>query len=175
MSNVWTFPYRTRYYLTHPWKWFAQIGRNIRATYMRTKYGWTYSDVWDWDYWFMNVVPEMFRYLAEHGCAYPGYEPFETPEKWHDWLNHMANLIESGREEWQEEHNEYYEEYMDNLMKKWEPAVKEEDGFYHSKPRELDELDEKYFARAKELGAEGEKNVVEALRQIGQHFYQIWD
>lgn len=154
MSNVWTFPYRTRYYLTHPWKWFAQIGRNIRATYMRTKYGWTYSDVWDWDYWFMNVVPEMFRYLAEHGCAYPGYEPFETPEKWREWLLETADLIETGKEDWQDEHNKYCEEYTNTWDK---------------------ELGKKYFARAEELRIQGERNIRIALGRIAEHFYNIWD
>ena len=152
--TVWDLPYGKRYYVTHPWKLVKNIGQNIRAAYMRARYGWTYGDVWDWDYWFMNVVPEMFRYLAKHGCAYPGYEPFETPEKWREWLLETADLIETGKEDWQDEHNEYCEEYTNTWDK---------------------ELGEKYYARAKELSEQGEKNIRIALGRIAEHFYCLWD
>ena len=29
-NSVWTWPYSTRYYLTHPWKWFRELFRNIK-------------------------------------------------------------------------------------------------------------------------------------------------
>ena len=152
--TVWDLPYGKRYYITHPWKLVQNIGQNIRAAYMRARYGWTYGDVWDWDYWFMNVVPEMFRYLAKHGCAYPGYEPFETPEKWREWLLETADLIETGKEDWQDEHNEYYDEYTNTWDK---------------------ELGKKYYARAKELSEQGEKNIRIALGRIAEHFFALWD
>ena len=173
--SAWSWPYSTRYYLTHPWRWFRHLYINIRDSFHRVRYGWCYSDVWDWDNWFMNIVPEMFRYLAEHGSAYPGREPFETPEKWHEWLLHMADTIETGKEDWQDDHNEYYKEYIDHIMDKWKPAIKGEDGLYHQPVPERTELDHNYFERCKELGAQGEKNIQYALSQIAEHFYQIWD
>ena len=87
----------------------------------------------------------------------------------------MANLIETGREDWQDEHNEYYDEYMKHLMDNWEPPTKDENGFLVHKSREFTELDKKYFARANELREQGEKNIRFVLSQIAEHFYDLWD
>ena len=159
--SVWYWPYTKRYYLTHPWKWFQQLGRNIRDVYRRAKYGWTYTDVWDMDRWIMHTFPPMLRHLAAKGCAYPGREPFDEPEKWNEWLNKMADLIESGLEEKQEECNEYYEEYMEHLME----------------PRDIrvEKMDDDYYRRAGELMHDAEHNLEVAFTQIGKHFYSLWD
>lgn len=174
-NSVFAFPYRKRYYLTHPLKWFKQLGHNIRAAWMRCTRGWCYYDVWDWDNWFMHTVPPMFRHLAEYGCGYPGFEPFETPEKWHDWLIKMADQIENCTEDAQEKNNEYYEEYIEHIMDNWEPPKKDENGFYTYPHHERTELDEKYFAREKELGEKAEEDIKDALNQIGENFYRLWD
>ena len=158
--NVWRFPCSARYYLTHPWKWFQQLWRNCCDTYRRARYGWTYTDVWNWDQWFINNTVSMFRYLAEHHCAYPGQGEFDTSEKWEEWLRHMADLLESGDEEWQDVHNEYHEDYMK------EPID------FNAPPSELFY---KYAARAEELSDEGEANIIEAFAQIGKNFYALWD
>lgn len=174
-QSVFTFPYRISYYLTHPIKWFKQLGRNIRAAWMRCTRGWCYYDVWDWDCWFMDVVPQMLRHLAKHGCGYPGTEPFETPEKWHEWLLKIADQIESCSENSQESRNEYYEEYMSHIMDDWEPAKKDEDGFYHLPVHESTELDKKYFERCKELNNQADVDIKDAFSQLGQHFWKLWD
>lgn len=121
---------------------------------MRAKYGWCYSDVWNWDMWFAHTVPPMLRHMADHGSAYPGYEPFDTPEKWHDWLHNIADMIETSTEEWQDEHNEYYEEYTNSWDK---------------------ELRIKYMQRADELAKQGNRNIRYAFGQIAEHFYNLWD
>jgi hypothetical protein len=175
-NSVFGFPYCKKYYLTHPWKLFKQLGHNLKAAWMRCTKGWCPWDVWDWDCWFMTVVPEQFRYLAEHGCAYPGKEPFDTPEKWHDWLNHLADMIETGAEGWQDEHNEYYEKYIDELMAK--PLFseeKDEKGNIHHIMNTQTTLDDNYFNRAKELAEQGDQNIRYVLGQIAEHFYEIWD
>ena len=110
--NVFQWPYTNYYYLTHPWKWFSQLWRNIKAAYHRIRYGWCSWDVWDWDSWFCSTTPSMLRYMADKGMAYPGSEPFETPEKWHDWLYKMANTIERLQyDNWMEDSNEYSKDY----------------------------------------------------------------
>lgn len=159
--SVWYMPYNKKYLITHPWQWFRCAWRNIRDAWRRSVYGWTYSDVWDWDTWFMRVVPDMLRHMANHGSAYPGHAPFETPEKWHDWLNEMAHLIETADEAWQDEHNEYYEEYMKHIM-----------GNLNKEPSEIYK---NYMNRSKELAKEGEDNIRRALTFIGEHFHNIWD
>lgn len=173
--SVLRLPCSKRYYLTHPWKWIIDVKDNIRDAYRRAKYGWTWLDCWNFDYWFLAIAPDMLRHLAAKGCAYPGTEPFETPEKWHAWLEEMAHLLETGREDWQDEHNEYYKEYMDHIMDDWEPPTKDENGFYHYKPKEQTELQKKYFARAAELAAEGKANVEKALQEISKNYFYIWD
>lgn len=144
--TVWNFPYSTRYYLTHPWKWARELFQNIGAAIRRSTNGWTYSDVWNWDEWFLSTAPTMFRYLANHGSAYPGIEPFETPEKWRDWLYKIADLLESGSTEYKEAHNEF--------------SMKDT---------------KQYFARMNELDVQGANNVKQALNEIGEHFYHLWD
>lgn len=150
-------PYNKRYLITHPWQWFRCAWRNIRDAWRRSVYGWTYGDVWDWDTWFTRVVPDMLRHMANKGSAYPGHEPFETPEKWHDWLQHMAHLIETADEAWQDEHNEFYRDYMDHI---WENDK---------------ERFNKYMNRSQELAKEGEDNICRAFENLGQFFYDIWD
>ena len=173
--SVWYMPYNKRYLITHPWQWFRCAWRNIRDAWRRSVYGWTYGDVWDWDNWFLHVAPDMLRYMADHGSAYPGREPFTTPEKWHDWLHEMADLLDTGREDWQEAHNEYYKEYMDKLMDKWEPWKPDENGMYHAPAPQRTELDDKYFARADELAKQGEANVRRAMTLLGEHLFELWD
>ena len=173
--SCWNWPYCKRYYLTHPWKWFGSLWQNIKDVRMRARYGFTWSDVWNWDHWFLHTVPNMLRHMADHGSAYPGHEPFTTPEKWHDWLHEIADLLETGNEDWQEKHNEYYEEYMKHIMDNWKPMVVDENGFYHQTPRERTELENKYFARAKELAERGDANVRRAVTAIAEHFFDIWD
>ena len=155
--TVWYMPYNKKYLITHPWQWFRCTWRNIRDAWHRSVYGWTYGDVWDWDMWFMRVVPDMLRHMANKGSAYPGHIPFETPEKWHDWLQHMAHLIETADETWQDEHNEFYRDYMDHI---WEDNQKRFD---------------KYMTRANELREQGDKNVAQAFKEMGEHFHCLWD
>lgn len=154
-NNVWTWPYRPRYYLTHPWYWFRQFWRNCKASYQRIVYGWCPWDVWDMDCWIIHTFPPMLRYMAEHGSAYPGHEPFETPERWHEWLNKMADLIESGDEDKQNTCNEFYPEYI--------------------KFMDDSRANKDYFNRAQEIMNDAEDNLEIVMTQIGKHFYDLWD
>ena len=173
--SVWYIPYSKRYLLTHPWQWFRCAYRCVRDAWRRSVYGWTYGDVWDWDQWFMKTTPNMLRYMADNGSAYPGHPPFDTPERWHDWLHEIADLIETGSEDWQDNHNEYHEAYMKQIIRDWKPWEQDKDGFYHLPPSEESELRKNYVARAEELSKQGEANIRRALTAIGEHFYNMWD
>lgn len=168
--SVWYLPYNKKYLITHPWQWVKCVWRNFKDAWRRSVYGWTYGDVWDWDNWFLRTTPNMLRYMADHGSAYPGDEYFNTPEKWHDWLYEIADLLDSGREEWQDEHNEYYKQYF-NSLKSWIP---DENGMYHMTTNNS-EIREKFFQRSKELAEQGKDNVRRALTAISEHFYDLWD
>ena len=165
--NVFQWPYRARYYLTHPWKWFSQLWRNIKAAYHRVRYGWCSWDVWDWDSWFCSITPAMLRHMADKGMAYPGGEPFETPEKWHDWLYKMANTIERLQyDDWMEDSNEYSKDYEKTF----------EDGYSNLTTTSDSELSkekirEKYYERCEEINQTREQ----VLENFGSSFFKFFD
>lgn len=177
-NNVWRFAYGKRYYLTHPWKWIKEAVYNIRAAWQRATRGWDDMDAGDMDNWFLHTIPPMLRYLAENGHSYPGIEPFsgeEGAQRWKDWLLETAGLLDTGTEDWQDKHNEYYEEYMAHLMDSSKLPVKDENGYHFHTPRELTELDKKYLARSKELMEQGEENVQMGLKGMSEWLYSLWD
>ena len=173
--SCWSWTYSKRYLITHPWQWFKCLWRNIKDVCMRARYGFCWSDVWNWDSWFLHVAPNMLRHMADYGSAYPGHKPFETPEKWHDWLHEMADLLETGNEEWQDAHNEYREEFIKHLKDDWGPTMFDEDGNIRHTPKEPSELSKKYRARSEELAKQGEDNVRRVMSLLGEHFYDLWD
>lgn len=87
--------FRKIYYLKHPLKFFWEIYWNIRNFIHRGKYGYSYIDAWNWFYWWPTAGAEALRYIAEHGCGYPGHEPWETPEKWKAYLFDLADRMDA--------------------------------------------------------------------------------
>ena len=157
--NVFKWAWRPRYYLTKPWKWIKELFGNIRAAWMRAIKGYCYTDVWNWDDWFCSVVPPMLRHMADHGSAYPGTEPFDTPEKWHDWLYEMAHRIERLQyDDWMEDNNEYSKEYIESFENDW-----------HSEQQE--EIRKKYYVRCREIN-ETRRQVLE---DFGRSFFKFFD
>lgn len=177
--NVFQWPYSKRYYLTHPWKWFSQLCGNIKGAYRRIRYGWSYCDVWNWDSWFCSVVPPMLRHMADYGMAYPGGEPFETPEKWHDWLYKMANIIERLQyDDWMEDCNEYSKDYEktfeDDLYEKEHPnGPFLTTTFYSSSTKE--EIREQYYKRCEEIHKTREQVLKNFGEEFFKHFDCLWD
>lgn len=161
--NVFNWSYSKRYYLTHPWKWFKELWHNIKAAYHRAKYGWCYCDVWNWDDWFCSVVPPMLRHMADHGSAYPGCKPFDTPEKWHDWLHKTADTLERlGYDDWMEDMNEYSDDYIASFEEDWQSEKHEE-------------IRKKYYERCAEIN-KMRKNVLEDFgKEFFKYFDMIWD
>ena len=173
--NVFQLPYQKRYYLTHPLKLIRQFGRNIKAAYHRIKYGWCSWDVWDWDSWFCTVTPPMLRYMADHGSAYPGGEPFETPEKWHEWLYKMANIIERLQyDNWMEDCNEYSKDYEktfeDDLYKEEHPNGPFLTTSYDCSLTK-EEIRERYYKRCEEI----HKTRQQVLEDFGKSFFKFFD
>ena len=157
--NVFKWAWRPRYYLTKPWKWVKELFRNIRAAWMRAIKGYCYMDVWDWDSWFCSVIPPMLRDMANKGMAYPGSEPFDTPEKWHNWLYEMAHKIERLRyDDWMEDKNEYSKEYHESFENDW-----------HSERQE--EIRKKYYERCVEI----HKTRQQVLEEFGSSFFKFFD
>lgn len=157
--NVFNWAWRTRYYLIRPWKWVKELFSNIRAAWMRMIKGYCYMDVWNWDDWFCSVVPPMLRHMADHGSAYPGKEPFDTPEKWHDWLYEIAHRIERLQyDDWMEDNNEYSKEYLESFENDWCSERQEE-------------IRKKYYARCEEIN----KTRQQVLEDLGKSFFKFFD
>lgn len=157
--NVFNWALRPSYYLIHPWKWIKELFDNIRAAWMRATKGYCYTDVWNWDDWFCSITSSMLRQMADHGCAYPGGEPFDTPEKWHKWLYEMAHKIERlGYDDWMEDNNEYSKEYIDSF----------ENEEYLEKHKEIRQ---KYYEQCKEL----HKTRQQVLEEFGKNFFKYFD
>ena len=168
--NIFTWPYRKRYYLTHPWEWFRTLFRNIRAAFQRIRCGYCSYDVYDLDHWLLDILPPMLRDIANSEIgAYPGIEPFETPEKWKAWLLDLAARFEELQTDWAETRNEYEEEHSKALNDA--RVIQGNVIQYGDIPQELHD---KWLARIQELNEEQQKATVEAFKIMSEHFYQLW-
>ena len=169
------FPYRPRYYITHPWKWFRECWINLKNAWMRATKGYCYTDLWNMDDWFVEIFPRMLRQLAKDHQAYPGSPPFETSEKWEQWLIEMAENLEYAASDPDEE-NEYAKEFTAMLDHCHE--VKRKTGAT-TITFELDdaykELRDKYFNRAKELTDSQQEILEDSMAEIGKHLHCLWD
>ena len=165
--NVWYWGAAKRYYLTHPWKWIKELGYNIRNAYHRITKGYCVLDWIDFDMWFKHIAPEMLRDMAMHGHAYPGAEPFDTPEQWRSWLHRMADQIAYCQDE--DNGNEYAKPYLDELMKSPHHNLFEE-----KTPAEK-ELFEKYYKRSLEVTDEHKKLFEDTMKEIIEHWDCLWD
>lgn len=164
--SVFSWSYSKRYYRLHPWIWIKELFDNIRAGWMRATRGYCYSDIWNWDSWFLEIVPTMLHILANEGQAYPGSSDFPTPESWHDWLQQISANFISCREEEQEKRNQYRDDFMNEIDKHFStnPPL--------SSSNEIAQL---YFNREKEIFDESQTVLRDTFLELSKHFYQIWD
>lgn len=167
------FPYRPLFYLKKPWRFFQECWWNIQAAWARATKGHAWRDSVEMDEFLLHIIPSMLRDVA-NGDAYPGYEPFETYEKWQDWCNSLADVFESvqeenwntaGRNEWEEE---------------WEKAFE----VLHPHPNlttttemteaEAQKICKIYFEREKELSEERERIIQDAYAELIKYHYYLW-
>lgn len=162
--NVFTnFPYSKHYYLTHPHKFVSECWTNLQNAWYRATRGWSYQDLWNMNDYLIDIMIDMLRNLAHENHAYPGVEPFETPEKWTSWLYYIAGELEASKEENYERRNEYYDEYTKQF---------EDENWAN---RESTEIDKLYFARDKELAAEAKSRRDKALVALATYWDMLWN
>ena len=163
MNNVFKLWYRPSYYFRHPIKFFKEVAANLKAAWMRATKGYCYTDVWNFDAWFCAVVPLMLRHMAEHGMAYPGGEPFDTPEKWQKWLHNMANTIERlGYDNWLEDNNEYSQLYESTF---------EDD----TQTEEKEKIRKQYYEHCEEIHPTRAKVLEDFGKEFFSKFDCLWD
>lgn len=180
MKNVFHLSWRPRYYLTHPIEFIRTIFRNIGDMWRRATRGWTYKDVWNFNYWFLEVIPDMLDYLADHGYGYPGDDEFDTPEKWNEWLHAQAAAIRSCQEEEQEKRNEHREEYeaaLDQTHISSHPDPKHPEYMIldFDESENMDEIRERYWARAGEISNEAKEELIKAMTELARRMPSLWD
>ena len=159
MNNVLKFWYRPTYYFIHPIKFFKELKVNLINAWMRITKGYCYTDIWNLNTWFCLVLPPMLKHMADYGMAYPGSEPFETLEKWHDWLHNMANTIERlDYDAWMEDNNEYSHTY--------ERTFEDDD-----ESEEKEEIRKKYYERCTEIHPKR----AQVLEDFGKNFFKFFD
>lgn len=173
--NVFKYDMPRQYLLRHPLRYLRFLVRACKNARQRIVKGYCDHDVSDIDNWLLTVLPCMFKDLAEKP-AYPGYEPFDTEEKWKAWLNSTAEKLISYQEDWAETRNEYDREYMDRLDKcidksRHGPAAW---SFDYSKDPGLLALRAKWDARYQELYKEQQKSQAQTFCEIGENLKALW-
>lgn len=179
--SVWTFSYRPVHYMTHPWKLVKEIYWNIRNFLHRGRYGYAYVDVWNFCDWYPRVAAEALRYMADHHSGYPGVEPWNTPKRWEEYLNLLANKLQRCADSqdilFGEERNEYQEE-LDNIMKETRKITHNMDGSItesHPLSEEQEAIRKKYWEREKEIREADQKYIEETYKWIGEDLQRLWD
>ena len=62
----------------------------IRTFIHRGRHGWAPRDTWSFDLYLARVMSEGIAWLAEHDHGYPAHDPWDTPEKWQDYLRDLS-------------------------------------------------------------------------------------
>lgn len=163
--TVWDWSYSKTYYLRHPLMWLKELKWNIQAAHQRATKGYCDTDWRNFDMWFKHVAPQMLRDMAMYGHAYPGCEPFDTPEKWHSWLHRMADQITYCQDE--DNGNEYYKPYI-NMLKSIN-IMKDGDN------PEVKELSKKYYDRYLEVTKEQDELFKKTMYELLEHWEALWD
>lgn len=171
--SLWRFPYRPQYYLTHPHRWIQELYWNIRNFIHRGRYGYAYADVWSWHNWFPTVGAEALRYLADHVHGYPNVAPWETPEKWRQYLKDTAEKLDWCRMSCDifPEHHEtlnLYHKKMDEIMENYSDP-------FDACTNEYAEVRKKFWEREEELTAQDDEQRTVIFSEIGKNLPRFWD
>ena len=199
MDNVWN---KTDFWYERkrPWKIPGLVLRNIKYSFQRVTKGYCDKDIWNIDYWFMNLMPDMLQqfkdtkhgspsclgteYVDEHGI----FCIDECHAEWDKILDEMIFLFREMNEETCQKKNLYQKEHEDVLQEfeakygifgeKLEEGKKNKLGRVLHFPSEIPEykdIEEKYYAEEKALKQYREDCKNEALELFSKWFYSLWD
>ena len=86
--------YSWQCYLKHPWRYIADLWRDLKAFVQRGRRGYADCDVWNLDDYLQAWLPAALRKLASDNCGYPvAFE--ENPDDWEKALLQMADGFDS--------------------------------------------------------------------------------
>lgn len=92
MGKIFTKPYEAWYRLD---KKFIHHCRDIQCAWQRATKGYCYRDLWNIDFWFVNIMPKMLKDFEKITCGFP---MGMTREEWSDILNEMIETFEKSDE-----------------------------------------------------------------------------
>lgn len=200
MDNVWN---KTDFWYERkrPWKMLGLVLRNIKYSFQRVTKGYCDKDLWNIDYWFMNLMPDMLQQFKEtkHGfpscletTEYVGEQEISCNNEYHaEWdriLDNMIFLFREMNEETCQRKNSYQKEH-DNILQVFEEKYglfgeKLEEGkmnkigralHFPSEIPEYKDIEEKYYTEEKALIQYREDCKNEALELFSKWFYSLWD
>ena len=171
--NAFYNPYK---FFRAPFQWLKCFFRSFSIARDRIVRGWSPYDVWDLDSYINQILGQGLDYLADNHMGYPGTKPFDTPEKWTEWLHTQAKAFRDLNRENDEENPfaERYWKYLDASV--WE-TQKDENGrtyWHHSDACPID-LREKYERLDKIIYERKQTNLRLALKELGEHWGNLWD
>ena len=156
--------YRPWRYPSNWWNNIKQFFYNIKCAWQRVTKGYCDRDVWDLDTHFLNLFHFTLRDLALHHYGYPGTEPFDTDEKWKDYLMDLSLKFYQA--------NEAHDAYPHPMYDKWCEDI-------HKHPEELLNYQSPYshemFIEMQELCEKRQAVFEEAWKMLGEHFWSLWD
>ena len=82
------------WYVTHPWEFFIELYKELRAFFQRGCRGYADVDIWGFYSYLNDILAGGLKGLSE-GCGYPGYGEMNTPEKWKYALESNAKRFEN--------------------------------------------------------------------------------
>lgn len=165
------FPYRPRYYLTRPWRFFQECWWNVKAAWARATKGVAYRDSAEMDEYLLHIIPIMLREIA-NGEAYPGNDEFPTYESWKTFCCDLANKFEMVQQErWEDGgYNEYEEEWEKTL----EPRNPNLTTTMDMTEEERQRIRKLYWEREKELWVERQNIIEEAYNTLAKYHGHFW-
>lgn len=173
------FPFKARYYFTHPLAFFKQIKRNIKNIYQRVRYGYCDYDWYEMSEYLLYLIPSMLKTLAEKSIGTPCI-PSYSPEDWKKWLLEIANEFESAQEnsltgpenEYEKEYDaliEYF--YLNGDFNKNLTTTFD----YDTSREHYEQISKAYNKRLMEIGKEREVIIKRAFMKLSEHFLDLWD
>lgn len=149
---------------------FKYLPRKIKWFYQRGKRGYSDNDVWDLDYWFLNVIVPMLKQLNKSNISYPANL---TMEEWHKILNKMIFYFTEANEETSSKQNEYDKAFRDILWNNGK--LVDPDNMTKEEKINYNNIKHKYFQREKELDLYRNKKKQQAFTLFSKYFWHLWD
>ena len=78
-----------KYYIKHPRYMFKQIRKKLKYCWQRITKGYCDADIWNWDAWLLELMPQMLDELATVTDAYPD-DIVDSLDEWKKYLHGLA-------------------------------------------------------------------------------------